>query len=179
MTQCLSALRRFSAKGSCHTGSTQLISRPPGPTISLAHSIHSSDDCASGEASLLPTSGLPPVCPAPAVTSRPVPLWCITAEGPRCRVQASKTTMRNQRNGQDLLVDPVINSQDRDTLSLAGNPPEINTPLRLHLKQDETAPASRVPTSGRQLAYLAPPHTRVTKDASRSGSSSPHSFVYP
>lgn len=98
VTQCLSALRRFSAKGSCHTGSTQLISRPPSPTISLAHSTHPSDDCASGEASLLPTSGLPPVRPAPAVIKGPVPLWCITAEGPRCRVQASKTTMRNQRN---------------------------------------------------------------------------------
>lgn len=56
VTRCLFALRRFSAKGSCHPESTHLMSWLPSPSVSLTHT-SPSDDCASGEAFLLPTSG--------------------------------------------------------------------------------------------------------------------------
>lgn len=50
----------------------------------------------------------------------------------------------------------------RDTLSHRGNPLEIKTPPRLHLKGGKTAPASRSPSSGQQPEDPVPSHTGVT-----------------
>lgn len=56
VTRCSFALRRFSAQGSCHPNSTHLTSWLPSPSVSLTHT-PPSDDYASGESFILPTSG--------------------------------------------------------------------------------------------------------------------------